>query len=38
MHPRDFTPFKQFVAGLSRARRSLTSFLRELNDELPANW
>ena len=38
MHPRDFMPFKQFVSGLARARRSLTAFLRQLNDELPSHW
>ena len=38
LHPGEFSPFKKFVAGLGLARRNLTAFLRQLNDELPANW
>ncbi len=38
LHPKEFTPFKNFVSGLGLARKNLTAFLRQLNDELPANW
>lgn len=37
-HPREFSPFKHFVSGLSLARKNLTSFLQQLNDELPSHW
>lgn len=37
-HPGEFMPFKKFVQGLSVARRNLTTFLQQLNNELPANW
>jgi len=36
--PGEFAPFKKFVAGLSVARKNLTTFLEQLNHELPANW
>jgi len=38
LHPGEFGPFKKFVSGLGLARKSLTSFLQQLNDELPAHW
>jgi adenosylhomocysteine nucleosidase len=38
MHPGDISPFRKFVSGLSPARRNLTNFLRQLNDELPRGW
>jgi adenosylhomocysteine nucleosidase len=34
-HWSDVRPFSHFVSNLSLARRSLTSFLRQLNDDLP---
>ncbi len=37
-HPKEFGPFKKFVAGLSIARNNLTKFLEQLNDELPSSW
>ena len=37
-HPGDYAPFKKFVSGLSVARKNLTKFLEQLNDDLPANW
>lgn len=37
-HPGEFSPFKRFVSGLSLARNTLTRFLEQLNDELPAGW
>ena len=37
-HREEFAPFKKFVAGLNIARKSLTRFLEQLNDELPASW
>jgi len=37
-HPGDYAPFKKFVSGLSIARKNLTKFLEQLNDDLPANW
>ncbi|HUB66016.1 MAG TPA: hypothetical protein VL981_00865 [Candidatus Methylacidiphilales bacterium] len=37
-HPREYAPFKKFVDGLEPARRNLTSFLLQLNDELPRGW
>jgi len=38
MHPKEFMPFKKFVQGLTRARRNLTAFLEQLNNELPGQW
>jgi hypothetical protein len=38
LHPGEFKPFKHFVSGLSLARKNLTNFLQQLNDELPSNW
>ena len=38
LHPREFAPFRKFVAGLGPARRNLTSFLLQLNEELPRGW
>jgi adenosylhomocysteine nucleosidase len=37
-HPREVAPFKKFVSGLGPARRNLTSFLWQLNEELPRRW
>jgi adenosylhomocysteine nucleosidase len=37
-HPGEFGPFKKFVSGLGLARKKLTQFLQQLNDELPSNW
>lgn len=37
-HPSEFAAFKTFVSGLSRARKKLTIFMQQLNDELPASW
>ena len=37
-HRDEIVPFKEFVSGLSRARKNLTKFLEHLNDELPPNW
>ncbi|MCE0484752.1 MAG: hypothetical protein LV479_11010 [Methylacidiphilales bacterium] len=37
-HPKEVTPLRKFIAGLSLARKRLTTFLRNLNDELPAGW
>lgn len=37
-HPAEFAPFKKFVSGLTPARKSLTSFLEQLNEELPSSW
>jgi adenosylhomocysteine nucleosidase len=37
-HPAEFGPFKKFVSGLGHARKSLTTFLQQLNDELPSHW
>jgi adenosylhomocysteine nucleosidase len=36
--PGEVMPFKKFVAGLSVARKNLTKFLEQLNNELPASW
>lgn len=36
--PREIGPLKRFVTGLTPARRNLTSFLSQLNDELPPSW
>jgi hypothetical protein len=38
LHPREFGPLKQFIAHLAVARRVLTSFLEQLNNELPRSW
>jgi hypothetical protein len=38
MRPREITPLKKFIAGLSVARKNLTRFLEQLNKELPASW
>jgi len=38
LHPKEFAPFKKFVSGLSLARKNLTAFLQQLNDELPSSW
>jgi nucleoside phosphorylase len=37
-HPGEIVPFKNFVVGLSTARKNLTKFLAQLNNELPAGW
>jgi adenosylhomocysteine nucleosidase len=37
-HPGEVMPLKKFVSCLSLARRKLTNFLREINNELPAHW
>jgi len=37
-HWGEVVPFVRFVRNLSRARRNLTSFLKQLNDALPRNW
>jgi adenosylhomocysteine nucleosidase len=37
-HPGEIKPFKKFVQGLSAARKNLTKFLEQLNNELPASW
>ena len=37
-HPKEFMPFKKFVQGLGLARRNLTAFLQQLNNELPGHW
>jgi len=38
LHRGEIAPFKKFVAGLSVARKNLTHFLVQLNDDLPASW
>ncbi len=38
MRPGEVLPFKKFVQGLSVARKNLTRFLTQLNNELPASW
>jgi adenosylhomocysteine nucleosidase len=38
LHPRDIRPFKDFVADLGVARKMLTTFLEQLNTELPRGW
>jgi adenosylhomocysteine nucleosidase len=38
LHPQEIAPFKRFVSGLSLARKNLTNFLQQLNDELPRGW
>lgn len=37
-HPGDLTPFRKFVSGLSVARRNLSLFMEQVNEELPPNW
>jgi adenosylhomocysteine nucleosidase len=37
-HWREVRPFIHFVSNLSVARRNLTSFLRQVNDDLPRNY
>ena len=37
-HPGQIAPFKTFIQGLSLARKNLTNFLVQLNNELPAGW
>lgn len=37
-HPREFGPLKLFVKNLSVARGVLTTFLEQLNKELPRGW
>jgi adenosylhomocysteine nucleosidase len=36
--PGEIKPFSHFVKGLSFARKKLTTFLEQLNKELPASW
>jgi adenosylhomocysteine nucleosidase len=38
LHPREMRPFKEFVANLGIARRMLTTFLEQVNNELPRGW
>jgi adenosylhomocysteine nucleosidase len=38
MRPGEIAPLKKFVTGLSLARKNLTRFLEQLNNELPASW
>jgi hypothetical protein len=38
LHWGDVGPFITFVKNLSLARRNLTSFLQQLNQELPRTW
>jgi adenosylhomocysteine nucleosidase len=38
MHPGEIGPMKKFVTGLGGARRNLTKFLEQLNNDLPASW
>jgi adenosylhomocysteine nucleosidase len=38
LHPHDIRPFKEFVANLGIARRMLTTFLEQVNNELPRGW
>ena len=38
LHPHDLRPFKEFVANLGVARRMLTTFLEQVNTELPRGW
>ena len=37
-HPADIPPFVHFVKGLGLARKNLTKFLVQLNNDLPASW
>lgn len=36
--PKEIMPLTKFVSGLSLARKDLTRFLEQLNNELPSNW
>jgi adenosylhomocysteine nucleosidase len=38
LHPQEIRPFKEFVADLGVARRLLTTFLEQVNNELPRGW
>ena len=38
LHVGDYAPFKKFVFGLAPARKNLTAFLKQLNEELPSSW
>jgi len=38
LHPGEINPFRKFVHGLTLARKNLTAFLRDLNNELPSSW
>ena len=37
-HPGEFGRFQRFVLGVSEARKNLTTFLSDLNGELPGSW
>ncbi len=37
-HSNEYGPFKKFVEELGLARKNLTTFLQQLNDELPSSW
>jgi purine-nucleoside phosphorylase len=37
-HPREFRPLKEFIQHLSVARGVLTTFLEQINRELPRGW
>jgi hypothetical protein len=37
-HWQDVSSFSRFVSNLSVARKNLTSFLRQVNDDLPRNY
>jgi len=38
LHPREFTPLKEFVTNLTVARKHLATFMEDLNKELPGSW
>lgn len=38
LHWKEIPPFARFISDLSVARRKLTLFLQQVNDELPRNW
>jgi adenosylhomocysteine nucleosidase len=38
MRPGEIAPLRKFIAGLSVARKNLTKFLEQLNNELPPSW
>jgi adenosylhomocysteine nucleosidase len=38
LRPGEIAPMQKFVRGLSAARKNLTTFLEQLNNELPASW
>jgi adenosylhomocysteine nucleosidase len=38
LHRSEIAPFKQFVAGLTLARKNLTKVLEGINDDLPSSW